>query len=198
MENLTKQIYKVQREHRNRTNNHNSFVIWFTGLSGSGKSTIANLLDEKLTQMNIKSYVLDGDNMRMGLNKDLGFTEEARKENIRRVAEVAKLFVDAGTVVITSFISPFEEDRQIAKAIIGSDDFFEVFISCPIEVCEKRDAKGLYAKARKGEIRNFTGIDSPFEEPIDADVVVETDKTDIYQCTQLILKNITNKLKRTI
>ncbi len=194
--NVTKQIYKVQRHHRSKTNKHNSFVVWLSGLSGSGKTTLANLLDEKLTQMGIKSYVLDGDNMRMGLNNDLGFSEADRKENIRRVAEVAKLFVDAGTIVIASFISPFENDRQIAKNIIGAADFFEVFISCPIEVCEQRDVKGLYAKARKGEIKNFTGIDSPFEIPKGADLILETDQIDVYQSLQVLLQNINKKVKK--
>jgi adenylylsulfate kinase len=198
MENLTKQEYKVNRNYRNKTNKHQSFVIWFTGLSGSGKSTLANLLEQKLQQKGIKSYVLDGDNVRMGLNNDLNFTDEGRKENIRRVAEVAKLMVDAGLVVITSFISPFIEDRTIAKKIIGDEDFVEVYIKCPLEVCEKRDVKGLYSKARNGEIKHFTGIDSPYEIPTEPFITINTENTDSGNCVDEILNSLIARFSKTI
>jgi bifunctional enzyme CysN/CysC len=146
--------------------------LWFTGLSGSGKSTIANLVDRRLHALGYHSYILDGDNVRHGLNKDLGFTPEDRVENIRRVAEVAKLMSDAGLIVLVSFISPFRAERRMAREMFAEGEFAEVFVDTPIEVCEQRDAKGLYAKARKGEIRNFTGIDSPYERPENAEIVL--------------------------
>ena len=157
--------HKVSRLDREKLKNQISCVLWFTGLSGSGKSTIANELEKKLNEMGYHTYLLDGDNIRTGLNKDLGFSKEDRKENIRRIAEVAKLFVDAGLITITAFISPFREDREMAKEIIGEEDFIEVFVDTPLEECIKRDPKGLYKKALKGEIKNFTGIDSPYEPP---------------------------------
>lgn len=198
MKNLTKQEYKVNRNFRNITNKHQSFVIWFTGLSGSGKSTLANLLEQKLQQKGIKSYVLDGDNLRMGLNSDLNFTDEGRKENIRRVAEVAKLMADAGLVVITSFISPFIENRAIAKNIIGDEDFIEVYIKCPLDVCEKRDVKGLYSKARNGEIKHFTGIDSPYEIPTEPFITINTENTDSSNCVDEILTSLIARFNKTI
>src|SRR5262249_42409490 len=138
-------------------------IVWFTGLSGAGKSTIANLLEKKLHGMGRHTYLLDGDNVRHGLNKDLGFTDADRVENIRRVAEVARLMVDAGLIVIVSFISPFAVERRMARSLVGPDEFFEVFVDAPLAVAERRDVKGLYAKARRGELKNFTGIDSPYE-----------------------------------
>lgn len=162
--NLTKHSFTVSREQRQTNTGHPGKVIWFTGLSGSGKSTIANAVDEVLNGRGLKTYILDGDNIRMGLNKDLGFSPEDRKENIRRISNVAKLFADSGTIVLTAFISPYEEDRQMAKEIIG-DDYVEVFVDTPLDECEKRDPKGLYKKARAGEIKGFTGIDAPYEKP---------------------------------
>jgi adenylylsulfate kinase len=170
--NLTKHNFSVTREQREVNAGHQGKVIWFTGLSGSGKSTVANALDEVLNKRGLKTYILDGDNVRMGLNKDLGFSPEDRKENIRRISETAKLFADAGTIVLTAFISPYQEDRQQAREIIGDLDFSEVFVDTPLEECEKRDPKGLYKKARAGEIKGFTGIDAPYEEPKNAQVIL--------------------------
>lgn len=162
-------------------------VIWLTGLSGSGKSTIAAALEKFLLENAHSVKPLDGDNIRMGLNKDLGFSSEDRKENIRRIAEVAKLFSDTGIPTITSFISPFEEDRNIARSIIGESNFIEVFVKTPLEVCERRDPKGLYKKARKGEIKNFTGIDSPYEEPKNPHIILDTTTLTIEECVQTIV-----------
>lgn len=162
-------------------------IIWLTGLSGSGKSTIANELELELEKMGVKSYVLDGDNIRTGLNKDLGFSDDDRKENIRRIAEVAKLFSDSGTLTITAFISPFIQEREKAKEIIGADNFIEVYVNASLEICEKRDVKGLYKKARAGEIKNFTGIDSIYEEPIRPDLIVDSGKSTIHTCVSKIL-----------
>jgi bifunctional enzyme CysN/CysC len=145
-------------------------IVWFTGLSGSGKSTIANLIEKKLTAEGRHAYILDGDNVRHGLNKDLGFTDEARVENIRRVAEVARLMADAGLIVVCSFISPFRSERRLAREIAGDIRFTEVYVDTPLEVCEARDPKGLYARARRGEIQNFTGVSSPYEPPEKADI----------------------------
>ena len=163
--NLTKHNFLVSREQREKNNGHPGIVIWFTGLSGSGKSTIANKLDVELNKRGLKTYILDGDNVRVGLNKDLGFSPESRKENIRRISEVAKLFADSGTIVMTAFISPYIEDRDSAREVIGTD-YVEVFVNTPIEECIKRDPKGLYKKAIAGEIKGFTGIDAPYEEPL--------------------------------
>ena len=157
--------HKINRIDREKIKKQKSCVLWFTGLSGSGKSTIANELEKRLNEMGYHTYLLDGDNIRAGLNKDLGFTKEDRRENIRRIAEVAKLFIDAGLITITAFISPFREDREMAKNIIGEKDFIEVFVDTPLEECIKRDPKGLYKKALRGEIKDFTGIDSPYEPP---------------------------------
>jgi len=183
--------HSVTKEMRNELNGHKSFAVWFCGLSGSGKSTIANEVEKHLYASGCKTYILDGDNVRKGLNNNLDFSEEARKENLRRVAEVAKLMVDAGLIVLTAFISPFEEERIFARNIIGKENFVEVFIDTPLEICEQRDVKGLYKKARIGEISNFTGISSPFEVPKNADVVVKTEN----QLIQSNVKDILNHLK---
>jgi len=177
----------VTKEERREKNQHHSFVLWFTGLSGSGKSTVANAVARALFDQGIGNYVLDGDNIRFGLNKNLGFSDDDRKENIRRIGEVAKLFVDSGQAVLTAFISPFQEDRDQVRTILGEDEFVEIFVKCPLDECEKRDPKGLYKKARSGEIKQFTGIDSPYEAPNHAELVVETDKHDIEECVQLVL-----------
>lgn len=184
----------ISKEARRKQNNHSSFVLWFTGLSGSGKSTVANALAQKLYDQNIRNYVLDGDNIRNGLNSDLSFSDDDRSENIRRISEVSKLFVDNGTVVLTAFISPFIQDREMAKRIVSEEEFIEIFVSCPIEECEKRDPKGLYSKARKGEIPDFTGIDSPYEEPISPDFTIYTNEQSVSEIVDSIL-NLLEKRK---
>ena len=177
-QNLTYQSFDVNREVRARMKGQTPRIVWFTGLSGSGKSSIANLLEKRLTAEGRHAYILDGDNVRHGLNKDLGFTEAARVENIRRVAEVARLMADAGLIVLVSFISPFEKERRLAREIAGDIDFTEVYVDTPLEVCEARDPKGLYKRARAGEIKNFTGIDSPFEAPDDPELVLHGAEAD--------------------
>lgn len=165
-------------------------VIWFTGLSGSGKTTLATLLERELTEQNIKCVLLDGDVIRKGLNKDLGFSDADRKENIRRIAEVSKLMMDAGLTVITAFISPFQDDRSSVREIVGASNMIEVFVDCPLEVCERRDVKGLYKKARAGEIPNFTGISSPYERPANPDLVILTNELSIEQSLDRLMKFI--------
>ena len=165
-------------------------VVWLTGLSGSGKSTIANELELALHKLGAKSYVLDGDNIRAGLNKDLGFSDADRKENMRRIAEVAKLFSDSETITITAFISPFRQERAEAKEIIGAKNFIEVYVDASLEICEQRDVKGLYKKARSGEIPNFTGIDSPYETPNNPDILLESGKLTINECVDKLLKHL--------
>ena len=170
--NLTKHNFLVSRNQREKVSGHPGIVIWFTGLSASGKSTIANALDLELNKRGLRTYILDGDNVRMGLNKDLGFSPESRKENIRRISEVAKLFADSGTIVMTAFISPYKKDRESAREVIDSD-YVEVFVNTPVEECINRDPKGLYKKAIAGEIKGFTGIDAPYEEPLNPEINLE-------------------------
>jgi len=170
--NLTKHNFLVSRNQREKVSGHPGKVIWFTGLSASGKSTIANALDLELNKRGLRTYILDGDNVRMGLNKDLGFSPESRKENIRRISEVAKLFADSGTIVMTAFISPYKKDRESAREVIDSD-YVEVFVNTPVEECINRDPKGLYKKAIAGEIKGFTGIDAPYEEPLNPEINLE-------------------------
>ena len=192
--NVVEHLHKVTKEERQQLLKQKSPVIWLTGLSGSGKSTIANELTIKLQQEGKLAYILDGDNVRMGLNKDLGFSDDDRKENIRRIAEVAKLLSDAGVIVITAFISPFREEREKAKEIIGRDNFIEVFVRTSLETCEKRDPKGLYKKARAGEIPMFTGIDSPYEEPLNYDIMVSGDTdSDQYESTKFLYDSLTER-----
>ena len=193
MSNIIEQQYSITRENYEERNGHRSFVIWFTGLSGSGKSTIANALNSHLFQAGYQSLVLDGDNTRLGINSDLAFSNKDRSENIRRVSEIAKLFIQNGQIAITAFISPFEKDRSQAKNNIGNVDFIEVFIDCPLEECEKRDVKGLYNKARKGEIENFTGISSPFESPKNCDIHIESKKQKIEESVDQILHFLKSK-----
>jgi bifunctional enzyme CysN/CysC len=171
-QNLSWQEFDVNRDVRAKMKGQKPAIVWFTGLSGSGKSTVANLIEKRLFAEGRHAYILDGDNVRHGLNKDLGFTDEARVENIRRVAEVARLMADAGLIVIVSFISPFRNERRLAREVAGDITFAEVYVDTPLEVCEARDSKGLYARARKGEIKNFTGIDSPFEAPEHPEIVL--------------------------
>jgi|TARA_B100001964_G_scaffold171527_1_gene188758 adenylylsulfate kinase len=168
-------------------------VIWFTGLSGSGKSTVANQVANDLHQLGKLTYVLDGDNIRHGLNKNLGFSPEDREENIRRIGEVAKLFVDAGVITTTAFISPYRKDRDKAREVLEDGRFIEVFVDCPLEVCENRDPKGLYKKARAGEIKGFTGIDAPYEAPEKAEIVINTNDLDLAASTQKVIDYLSDK-----
>lgn len=177
----------VSSEERFSQKKHKSVVLWYTGLSGSGKSTIANAVDRKLYEMGCHTYILDGDNIRHGLNKDLGFDDESRIENIRRISEVANLFVDAGLIVSTAFISPFISDREQARKLIGKDNFVEIFIDTELAECENRDPKGLYKKARKGEISSFTGLSSPYEKPINPDIHIKTKSKSIESCAKEIV-----------
>ena len=186
-ENLHFHKHRVARELKEKRNQHKSRVLWFTGLSGSGKSTVANATEKILHDMGLHTYILDGDNVRMGLNKDLGFSPEDRTENIRRITEVAKLFADSGSIVLTAFISPYREDRDKAREIISNEDFIEIFVSADLSVCEARDPKGLYKKARAGEIKGFTGIDAPYEAPLNPELIVETDKHDIEASAQIVV-----------
>jgi adenylylsulfate kinase len=183
----------VTKQDRQRLNKHKSCTLWFTGLSGSGKSTLANTVDKKLFERGIRSYVMDGDNIRHGLNNDLSFSNEDRKENIRRIGEVAKLFVDSGQIVLTAFISPFCEDREMVKNLFSNGEFFEIYVKCPLNVCEFRDPKGLYSKARKGEIQDFTGISSPYEEPENPDLLIETNLLTIEESAEKLISFLQEK-----
>ena len=186
IENIIPHSHAISKSDRIKKLGYKPQLIWFVGLSGSGKSTLASALEEKLFAYGLNTYILDGYNIRSGLNNDLDFSDNSRKENIRRIAEVSKLLVDAGTVVLTAFITPFDEERTKVKALIGKENYTEVFVNCPLEECEKRDVKGLYAKARKGEIKNFTGIDSPFEEPTNADINIPSHQLTIAEGVQKI------------
>jgi len=177
----------VTRQRRADLNQHQSILLWFTGLSGAGKSTLAHALEERLYQMGYHTFVLDGDNVRQGLCGDLGFSNENRIENIRRVSEMSKLFLEAGVIVLTAFISPFHADRQKARNLVG-EDFVEIYCDCPLSVCEDRDVKGLYRRAKAGEIKDFTGISSPYEQPKQAELVVKTGEKSIDECVDQILE----------
>lgn len=178
----------VVRRQRERQNGHRSFILWFTGLSGAGKSTLANRVEELLFQRGCRTYVLDGDNVRHGLCGDLGFSMEDRRENIRRIGETAKLFMDAGVIVLTAFISPFREDRETVRALAETGDFIEVYCNTPLHVCEQRDTKGLYGKARRGEIADFTGISSPYEVPQNPDIEVLTGCHGLEECAAAVVQ----------
>lgn len=175
MKNVVWHKTTIKKDDRTKLLNQKPFLLWFTGLSASGKSTIANIVEQKLFNLHYKTYLLDGDNVRHGLNRDLGFDEESRIENIRRVGEVSKLFLDAGIIVLTAFISPFKSDRELVKSLFNKGEILEVFIDSSLETCEKRDPKGMYLKARKGEIKNFTGISSPYEAPENAEIHITND-----------------------
>ncbi|MFH5780248.1 adenylyl-sulfate kinase [Heyndrickxia oleronia] len=183
----------ITKKDRQLKNQHKSVVLWFTGLSGSGKSTLANAVDNELFKQHYQSYCLDGDNIRHGLNRDLTFRNEDRKENIRRIGEVAKLFVDSGQIVSTAFISPFREDRQLVRNMFEKDEFIEIYVKCPINICEERDPKGLYKKARLGEISDFTGISSPYERPNNPEIVIQTDRLSIDESVSIILSHLKDK-----
>ncbi len=188
MTNVVWHEHAINKKHRQKLNGHRSCCLWFTGLSGSGKSTIATIVEEKLHKMfDVRTYVLDGDNVRHGLCGDLGFDEKDRVENIRRVGEVSKLFVDAGMITITAFISPFRADRAIARQMMEDGEFIEIYVETSLEECEKRDPKGLYKKARGGEIAHFTGIDSPYEAPEAAEITVNTGRFSAEQAADLII-----------
>jgi adenylylsulfate kinase len=191
--NITWHQSTVSKRDRQLINGHKSCVLWFTGLSGSGKSTLANAVDHELYKQGISSYVLDGDNIRHGLNKDLSFGNNDRKENIRRIGEVAKLFVDSGLIVSSAFISPFREDRVLVRSMFEQQEFIEIFLNCPIQVCESRDPKGLYKMARQGEITDFTGITSPYEIPDHPEIIIETNYTSIEQSIVQILSYLKEK-----
>ncbi|WP_423801961.1 adenylyl-sulfate kinase [Neobacillus sp. SAB-20_R2A] len=191
--NITWHNATITKEDRRAQNGHGSCTLWFTGLSGSGKSTIANAVSNELFRQGINEYVLDGDNIRHGLNKDLGFSEEDRTENIRRIGEVAKLFVDSGQIVTTAFISPFRSDRDNVRALFQEGEFIEVFIDCPLDECERRDPKQLYVKARKGEIKDFTGIDSPYESPENPEIIIRSDLVTVEEAVEQVLGYLRNK-----
>lgn len=185
--NITWHQADITREDRERQNGHRAVTLWFTGLSGSGKSTLAHAVENALFERGCRTYVLDGDNIRHGLNKNLGFSPEDREENIRRIGEVAKLFNDAGVIALTAFISPYRADRDKARAIAAEGSFMEIYVACDLSVCEERDPKGLYKKARAGEIKEFTGISAPYEEPTAAELIVDTGKETLEESTAKVL-----------
>ena len=189
--NLTWHDTKITKEQRSKLKNQKPCVLWLTGLSGSGKSTLANALEQRLFTMGYHTYLLDGDNVRHGLNKDLGFDENSRIENIRRIGEVCKLFVDSGLIVLCAFISPFCKERQIIRELLDKGEYIEIFVDTPIEICEKRDPKGLYKKARNGEIKNFTGIDSPYEAPKNPEIHIKSEN--LEENIETILKYLLQK-----
>ncbi|HEO71710.1 MAG TPA: adenylyl-sulfate kinase [Candidatus Hydrogenedentes bacterium] len=185
--NITWHEGHITKEDRERLNGHKAAVLWFTGLSGCGKSTLANAVEEALFERGCRTMVLDGDNIRHGLNKNLGFSPEDREENIRRIGEVATLFTDAGVIAMTAFISPYRADRDKARALVPEGRFFEVFVRCALDVCEQRDPKGLYKKARAGEIKEFTGISAPYEEPLHPELIVDTGEEDLDTCVSRVI-----------
>jgi len=194
-DNIIEHQYLISKEDRQKQNNHKSHLIWFTGLSGSGKSTIANQLEKELFLKGIKTYTLDGDNIRKGINKDLTFSPEDRTENIRRIGEISKLLLDAGLVVIAVFISPYKKDRENVKNINKEFNFLEIFVNTSVEECERRYVKGLYKKARAGIIKNMTGISAPYEAPVNPDIEINTEIETVANSVQKILKILTPKLK---
>ncbi len=194
-ENIIPHQFCVTKKQRNKLNKHASFLIWFTGLSGSGKSTIANALENKLNDKAIHTYLLDGDNVRKGLNEDLTFSPDERTENIRRIAEVSNLMIDAGLVVLSAFVSPYKKDRMMVKSKVKDVNFVEVFIDTPLEECIKRDTKGLYAKAKKGLIKDFTGINAPYEAPENPNLIIDTSKITLDEAVNMILNIIEPKLE---
>lgn len=191
--NITWHSGAITNEDRERLLNQKGIVIWYTGLSGSGKSTLAHAVEEKLFEGGHISYVLDGDNIRHGLNKNLGFSPEDREENIRRIGEVSKLFADAGTIAMTAFISPYRADRDKARELVPEGRFIEVYVKVPLDVAESRDPKGLYKKARAGEIKEFTGIDAPYEEPLNAELVIDTSENSLEESTDIVLNYLKGK-----
>lgn len=195
MENIIPHDFQISKENRNQENNHNSFLIWFTGLSGSGKSTIANIVEQELYKKGIKTYILDGDNIRKGINADLSFSPEDRTENIRRISEISNLMIDAGLVTLAAFVSPYKKDRDNIRSIVKDVNFVEIFINTSVEECERRDVKGLYKKARAGEIKNMTGISAPYEAPENPDLVINTEKETVEEAVEKIIDFITPKIQ---
>ena len=193
--NITKHTFKVTKSNRKQQHGHNAYLIWFTGLSGSGKSTLANLVEIALHKKGLSTYILDGDNIRQGINKDLSFTPEDRTENIRRIAEISNLMLDAGVLTLAAFISPYIKDREGVKNIVKVENFIEIYVNTSLEECERRDVKGLYKKARAGEIKNMTGVSAPYEAPINPDLEVITDGHSIEENAKTIIEFITKKLK---
>lgn len=183
----------IKRETREQQNGHRSAILWFTGLSGAGKSTLAHAVEDRLHQMGCRTYVLDGDNIRHGLCKDLGFSDKDRTENIRRIGEVGKLFVDAGVLALTAFISPFRSDRDAVRALVKEGDFIEIYCKCALDICEERDVKGLYKKARAGEIPHFTGISSPYEEPLNPEIAVNTGEQSLEQSVDQVINTLRSR-----
>ena len=192
--NIVKHSYSVNRDSRKKLKQHQSILLWFTGLSGSGKSTIANCVEQELHKNNIHTYTLDGDNIRKGLNSDLSFSPEDRSENIRRIAETAQLMIDAGLVVLAAFVSPYSNERDYIRKIVGDDNMVEIYINTSIEECERRDVKGLYKKARKGEIKDMTGITAPYESPLHPNIQINTEEVTIVDATKQIINFINPKL----
>ncbi|WP_439152756.1 adenylyl-sulfate kinase [Winogradskyella sp.] len=194
--NIIPHDYQISIKDRRKSNKHSSFLLWFTGLSGSGKSTIANVVEQKLYKQGIKTYTLDGDNIRKGINSDLTFSPEDRTENIRRIAEVANLMIDAGLVTLAAFVSPYKKDRENIRSIVKDVNFVEIFVNTSVEECERRDVKGLYKKARAGEIKNMTGISAPYEAPENPDIEIKTESESVEAAAQRIVDYITPKLSK--
>jgi adenylylsulfate kinase len=193
--NIVPHTHAITKNDRRELLAQNSKILWFTGLSGSGKSTIAGRVEEMLNEKGFLTYLLDGDNIRNGLNSNLAFSDEDRSENIRRIGEVAKLFVDAGVVVLAAFISPFKKDRQFVRGRVDKGEFIEIFVNCPVEICEQRDPKGLYKKARAGEIKDFTGVNAPFEVPENPEIEIRSDQMDVEQAAEKIVRLIKPKIE---
>lgn len=193
VDNIVWHKQSVSKQERSKIKAQKPCILWFTGLSGSGKSTLANALERRLLELQKHTYLLDGDNIRMGLNRGLAFSDADRVENIRRIGEVSKLFVDAGIIVLSAFISPFQKERDAVRALVQRDEFIEIFVSTPLAVCESRDPKGLYKKARKGEIQNFTGISAPYETPIKAEIHINTDIMTVEESAQKIINYLEKK-----
>ena len=192
---ITKHDYKTTKNQREQLHGNKAYLLWFTGLSGSGKSTLANLVEIALHTQGKSTYILDGDNIRQGINKDLGFAPEDRTENIRRIAEISNLMLDAGVITLAAFVSPYIKDREEVQYIVGKDNFIEIFVNTSLDECERRDVKGLYKKARSGEIKNMTGISAPYEAPVNPDLEVITDGQSIEESLEIIINFINKKLK---
>ena len=193
--NVIKHDYKTTKIQREELHGHKAYLLWFTGLSGSGKSTLANLVEIALHKQGLSTYILDGDNIRQGINKDLSFAPEDRTENIRRIAEISNLMLNAGVITLAAFVSPYIRDREEVQQIVGTDNFIEIFVNTSLEECERRDVKGLYKKARSGEIKNMTGISAPYEAPVNPDLEIITDGHSIEESVEIIINFINKKLK---